>query len=67
MQHEGDPWNALQRRSKGAGRVEILETSLDHPNYNIVEVCQNTEKNHGDKRKLAFTQIIEKDHRLILV
>ena len=28
----------------------------DHPNYSIIENCQNTEKSPGDLRRLAVTQ-----------
>ena len=30
-------------------------TSGDHPNYNIVEIGQNTEKSPGDFRRLAVS------------
>ena len=39
----------------------------DHPNYYIIEIGQNTEKSPGDLRKIAITQISEKDHQLTLM
>ena len=41
-------------------------TSGDHPNYNIVENGQNTEKSPGDLWRLAVTQTPVKDHQLTL-
>ena len=29
-------------------------TSIDHPNYNIIEIGQNTEKNPGDLKRLKL-------------
>ena len=42
-------------------------TSGDHPNYNIIENGQNTEKSPGDLRRLVITQTSEKDYQLILM
>ena len=39
----------------------------DYPNYNIIEVDQNTEESSGDMRRLAVTQPPVKDHLLTLV
>ena len=36
--------------------------SGDHPNYSIVEVCQNTEKSPVDLKKFV-TQTPVKDHQ----
>ena len=36
--------------------LENLEISGDRPNYYIIEDSQNTEKGHGDLRKLAVSQ-----------
>ena len=33
---------------KGAGRVGNRRTNQDHPNYSIVKIGQNTEKNPGE-------------------
>ena len=35
-----------------------MRTSGDHPNYSIIEIRQNTEKNPGDLGRLILTQII---------
>ena len=42
-------------------RLKDLEIR-DHPDYNITEISQNTEKNPGDLRRLAVTQISVKNH-----
>ena len=39
----------------------------DHPNDRTVKIGQNTEKSHGDLRRLAFTQTSVKDHQLMLM
>ena len=36
----------------------------DHPNYYIIENGQNTEKSHGDLRRLAVTQTPVKNFQL---
>ena len=36
--------------------TSLLNTSSDHPNYNIEEIYQNTEKSPGDLRRLAVTK-----------
>ena len=46
--------------------LEDLEIT-GYPNYNIVEIGQNTEKNPGDLRRLAVTQTPVKDHQLVLM
>ena len=38
-----------------------------HPNDSIIENGQNIEKNPGDVRRLAVTQIPVKDHQLMLM
>ena len=40
---------------KRVGRVGNQRISQDHPNYSIVEICQDTEKSPGDLRRLAVT------------
>ena len=42
-------------------------TSGDHPNYNIINISQNTEKSPGDLKRLAVTQTPVRNHRLTLV
>ena len=44
--------------------LEDLEVGGNHPNYNIIENGQNTEKSPGDLRRLAVTQSPVKDHQL---
>ena len=47
--------------------LEDLEiTGGDHPNYNIIGIGQNTEKSHGNWRRLAVTQTPVKKHRITL-
>ena len=41
--------------------------SGDHPNYNIVEIGQNTKKILGDLRRLPVTQIPVENHQQTLV
>ena len=48
-------------------RVRNRTTSRDYPNYSIVKIGQNTEKNPGDLRRLAVTCTQVKDHLLKLV
>ena len=40
-------------KTRGLGNKK---TSEDHPNYRIVEIGQNIEKNPGDLRTLPITQ-----------
>ena len=47
--------------------LEDLAAGGDHPNNNIIENGQNTEKSSGDLRKLAVTQTPVKDHQLRLM
>ena len=42
-------------------------SSGDHPNYNIVEIGQNTEKSPGNLSRLAVTQTPVKTHQTTLV
>ena len=49
------------KETEGLG---ILRTIGDHPNYNIFENGQNTEKSLGDLRRLAVNQTPMKDHQL---
>ena len=37
--------------------VENLEIGENHPSYSIIKISQDTEKNPGDFRRLAVTQI----------
>ena len=53
--------------TKGTGTLGGRRTSGDQPNYNIIEIGQNTEKSLGDLRRLAITQTPTKDHQLKLM
>ena len=56
MEHVGDSdtidnqhtWNGPQMLGKGDGGVGSWRTNRNHSNYGIIEVGQNSEKNHGD-------------------
>ncbi len=52
---------------KGPGGLENRRTSGDHPNYNIIEIDQNTEKIPGDLRRLVVSQTSVKDYQLTLM
>ena len=42
-------------------------TSVDHPNYSMVEIGQNTKKSPRELRRLAVTESLVENHRLTLV
>ena len=48
-------------------RVRNQRTSQDLPNYNIVEIDQNTEKSPRDLRRLYVSQTSVRDHQLTLL
>ena len=51
----------------GTVTIALLKGLVDgevHPNYNITENGQNTEKSSGNLRRLAVTQTPTKDHQL---
>ena len=54
------------RLGKEAGGVENQRTSRDHPNCNIVDNVQNTEKNPGDLRRHAIIQTPVRKRQLTL-
>ena len=64
MEHEGDDytngdwcfWYRHQRIIKGSTELEDWRMSGVHPNYSIIENCQNTEKSLGDLGRFAVTQ-----------
>ena len=64
MEHEGDNytiWDSCFQYNdktiiKETGGLRGWKTSGDHPNNNIIENGQNTEKSTGDLRRLAVTQ-----------
>ena len=41
---------------KGTGGLGSWQTSGDHPNYSIIENCQNTKKSPADLSRLAVSQ-----------
>ena len=52
---------------KGTGELGSRQTSGDHPNYNIIENGQNTEKSTGDLIRLAIAQTpVKETHRQIV-
>ena len=72
MENEGDDcancdwcfWNSKETIIKGPGGLGSWQTSGDHPNDNIIEGGQNTEKSPGDLRRLTVTQTPVKNHQL---
>ena len=49
------------------GRLGNKRTDVDHPDYSITKISQNTEKSPGDLMRLAITQTPEKNHQVTLV
>ena len=52
--------------STGTGGLGKKRTKGDHPNYNSVEIDQNTKKSPGDLGRFAVTQTPVRNHRLSL-
>ena len=48
-------------------KIVDFAVPADHPNYNIIEIGQNTEKSPGDLRRLAVTRTPLKDNQLTLM
>ena len=59
-------WYSHRRIGKGTGGRGNSGTSGDDPNYSIIEIGQNTEKNPGDLRRLV-PQTPVKNHQLTLM
>ena len=59
-------WYSHQRIIKGSRGLGGWKTKGDHPNYYITENGHNTEKSHGDLRRLAVTQTPVKNRLLKL-
>ena len=57
----------LKMIGTGIGGLENERTSKDHPNYSIIYIDQNTEKNPGELKRLAVTQTPATNHRITLV
>ena len=47
--------NGPHRVGKETEKVRNKRTKQNRPNYSITKISQNTEKNSGDLRRLAFT------------
>ena len=45
----------------------LNDKSIDHPDYCIIKIGQNTEKCPGDLRRLTVTRTSGKNHQLTLV
>ena len=75
MEQEGDNYtncdwcfrHSHQRLINGTGELGVMRMIGDHPNNNTIENGQNTEKRHGNLRRLAVIQTPEKDHQLKLI
>ena len=52
-----------QRIDTEPGEVGKKTTSGDNPNYGIITIGQNTERNPGDLRRLAVTQTPVRNHQ----
>ena len=72
VEHVGDndtncewyAWNNPQKLRKVNGKVRNWKIYLDHPDYSIVEISQNTEKSSADLRRI-FSKTLMKDHHLV--
>ena len=51
---------------QGLEDLEIRGMSVEHSNYSIIEIVQNTEKSAGDLRRLAVTQTSLRNDQLTL-
>ena len=58
--------NDLQSLEKGAGRI-WNQIRRNYPNYQIIDIDQNTEKSSENLRRLLVTQTPVKDHQYKLV
>ena len=75
MKHEGDgdtscnwgTWNSLQMLGRKTGRVDNQRTNRDYLDYGFIELIKNTQKNIGDLRRFAVSQIPVKYHQLTLL
>ena len=64
MEHKSDnytnydwcSWYSHQRIIKGTGGLGNKRASGDHTIYNIIENGQNTEKRHGDLKRLVVNE-----------
>ena len=58
-------WFSHQRIIKGTRGLGSRRTIGDHPNDDVIENGQNTEKSSGDSRRLAVAHTPLKDHQLM--
>ena len=74
MEHDGDgvtnccwgTWDNPQRIGKRTGGLVNKKTSVNHPDYCIINIGQNTEKSPGDRRRLAVTQTPVRNYQLMV-
>ena len=74
VEHESDgdtscnwcSWCSHQMIGTRTGELGNKRMSVDHTNYCIIERDQNTEKSHGDLRRLAVTQTPVRNLRLTM-
>ena len=75
MEHESDvdinynwcAWYSHHIIGTGTGGFGNKRTRGDHPNYNIIEIGQDTKKNLGNLRRLAVTQTPVENHQFTVV
>ena len=56
-----------QRIGIGTGGLGDKRTSVNHQNYSLIEIGQNTKKSSGDLGRLAVSQTPVENHQLTLV
>ena len=52
-----------KKKDKGTGKLGYKRARIDHQDYNIIKIDQNTEKSPGDLRKLAIIEKPMKNHQ----
>ena len=75
MEHKGDSdthwvcctFNNPEKIGKGSGKPENKRANWDHPDYCIIKIGRNTERNTGDLKRLAVSQKSVRNHPPILV
>ena len=73
MEHRNDvntnynwcSWYSHRSVIKETGGLGNKRTSGYHPNYNIIEIGQNTEKSPEDLKRVAVTETSVKDHHIL--
>ena len=58
---------ALGTIPKGLVMEDRNQKKIDHPNYSIISISQNTKQSPANSRRLAVTQNPLKDHQPTLV